>query len=338
MEAERPITAHPKKISFVADQLWACAWYRCHVPGMELLRRGHDVVLYEDVHAAVGRDSDVLVVQATVHPELLKEITRLRAQGRLTVYDMDDDPFALHAENPGQHFWGRPEVQEMLIQMLRAVDVVTTTTPELAETLRRFNKNVAVLPNQLPSEHWPTERLPIKDGNDLVVGWAGSSSHAPDLREVHDLLIQLLERYPNIEVHLAGARPEWFRTLHPRLKFLQPVRIEQYADLVSGFDIALAPLADTRFNRAKSDLKVVEYGMLGLPVVASKMPSYARFVRNGENGFLAASSKDWLQRVSALIEDRELRDRLGAGLRRAAQNRVIERHVGRWETVYGIEG
>lgn len=336
--AERPVTADPKKISFVADQHWACAWYRCHVPGMELLRRGHDVVLYEDVHSVAGRDSDVLVVQATVHPELLKEIARLRALGRLTVYDMDDDPFALHPDNPGQHFWGRPDVQEMLIQMLRAVDVVTTTTPELAETLQRFNRNVVVLPNQLPSEHWPKERLPIKDERSLVVGWAGSTSHAPDLWEIHDILLQLLERFSNLEVQLAGARPEWFRSLHPRMKFLQPVRIEQYAKLISGFDIALAPLIDSRFNRAKSDLKVVEYGMLGLPVVASKTPAYGRFLRNGDNGFLAGSSKDWLQRITALVEDRELRDRLGGSLRRAAQNRVIERHIGRWENVYGIKG
>lgn len=338
MDAERPLTTDPKKISFVADEMWACAWYRCHVPGVELHRRGHDVVLHEDVRSLSSRTPDVLVIQSLSSPEIYREVERLRAAGTFIVYDIDDDPFALHPENPGFGFWSQTHVQDMFVRLLRASDAVTTTTPELAENLQRFNSNVIVLPNMLPSEYWPSERPPIRDETPLVVGWAGSTSHAPDIREIEDVLSQILDRHESVEVHVAGALPQWFHRIHPRLRFLQPVRIEQYPQLIAGFDIALAPLADSRFNRAKSDLKAVEYGMLGLPVVASKMPSYSRFIRHGENGFLAGTTKDWLQRISALIEDRDLRDTMGAGLRRAAQSRVIERHIGRWEKVYGIEG
>lgn len=337
MQAERPLTSNPKKISFITDQMWACAWYRCHVPGMELHRRGHDVVLHEDIGSLAGRTPDVLVIQAMVHPQLFEEMQRVKASGGRIIFDMDDEPFSLHPDNPGHVFWARPEAQDMLVKFLRAADVVTTTTPELAEGLGRFQRDTVVLPNMLPAEYWPSERLPARDTDELVVGWAGSSSHAPDLREIQDILIQILDRFPKVQIHVAGAQPGWFRQLHPRLKFLQPVRIEQYSDLISGFDIALAPLLDSKFNRSKSDLKAVEYGMLGLPVVASKLPAYSRFIRHGENGFLAVTQRDWLQRVSALIQDRGLRDTLGANVRRAAQNRVIERHIGRWEKVYGIQ-
>lgn len=342
MEAERPLTANPKKISYVVPLAWACAWYRAHVPGMELHRRGHDVIMHEDVQSLssylADNDPDVQVIQAMVSPQILDIVKRLASRDTLVVFDMDDDPLSVQAANPGAVFWGRHEVQQLLAEVARTVDVITTTTPELAEVFSRFNKNVFVLPNQLPSEHWPSERMPLRDSETLVVGWAGSESHVQDMGAIQDVLFQILERHTDVEVHLAGTRPEWFHRTHPRLRLVESVKIEQYPQLLAGFDIAIAPLLDNKFNRAKSDLKVVEYGMLGLPVVASKSPSYCRFIRHGENGLLAGSDKDWLKALSALIESRDLRDKLGGNIRRAAQNRVIERHIGKWEKVYGITG
>lgn len=336
MEAERPLATTPKRIAYIADNTWACAWYRCHAPGMELLRRGHDVTLHEEIRTLAREKPDVLIVQAMVHPDLFRIATQLQSEGTLLVYDQDDEPFSLHPENPGYGFWNAPDVQEMVARFLRAADIVTTTTPELADSFRRFNRQVVVLPNMLPSEHWPRERRPVVERQPLVVGWAGSSSHAPDLREIEDLLLQTLERFEQVEVHLAGAREHWLRRTHPRLKLLAPVVIEEYAGLLDGFDIALAPLANNKFNRGKSDLKAVEYGMIGLPVIASKMPSYERLIRQGENGFLAVTQKDWLQRLSALIQDCVLRDRLGSALHAQARQRIIELNIGAWEKVYGI--
>jgi glycosyltransferase involved in cell wall biosynthesis len=54
------------------------------------------------------------------------------------------------------------------------------------------------------------------------------------------------------------------------------------------FDIGLSPLRDTQFARSKSPLKALEYGALGIPVVAANVEPYASFVRHGETGSCAA--------------------------------------------------
>lgn len=332
----RPITSDPKRVLYVADALFACAWYRCHVPGIELMRYGHEVELRDRPGHMAGEDAQVFISQASLGPAALAEVNRLNTRGALTIYDMDDDPWTLQPDNPAHDYWHDPGTQERLGAMLRSVKMITTTTPELAERLGRFNSNVVVLPNMLPSEFWPAERRPVRDTDNLVIGWAGGNAHRPDIREIDDVLFQILDRYPNVELHLCGAQEDWLSRMHPRIVLVETVPISEYASVLEGFDIALAPLADNRFNAGKSDLKFLEYAMMGLPVVASKMPSYARSIRHGETGFVAASHKDWLQRLRLLIEDAGLRDRVGANARAWAESRTIEHNIGRWKKAYGI--
>jgi len=187
----------------------------------------------------------------------------------------------------------------------------------------------------LPDDHWPSHSKSVDHDPPIVIGWAGSPSHYPDLAMIEPVLLQLLDAYPNLEVAVAGADPKWFRQ-HERMLFLDYVEIAEYSDLLAGFDIGVAPLEDTRFNAGKSDLKVLEYSMIGLPVVASKVPSYVGTIRNGETGFLAKNPKDWLRHLRSLIEEAELRTRLGASARAWAVTRTISRNVGLWERAYTV--
>jgi hypothetical protein len=53
----------PARILYVVEDMWGCAWYRAHVPGMELIRRGHEVVLHERIHEPSVEMCDILVFQ-----------------------------------------------------------------------------------------------------------------------------------------------------------------------------------------------------------------------------------------------------------------------------------
>jgi glycosyltransferase involved in cell wall biosynthesis len=204
----------------------------------------------------------------------------------------------------------------------------------LAGVLRQFNSKVVVLPNMLPREHWDVERT--DNGDTVVVGWAGSVSRSWDLRVVSTVMPYLLGRYPNLEFHVSGpsnieAFPE-----HERIRLLGPVSIEQYPTLLAPFDIGLAPLDDNEFNRAKSDLKFLEYARLGIPCVASKLEPYIHSIVPGVNGFLAKRERDWLKHLTALIEDAELRASIGAAAKDFAMTRIIDDHIGLWEKAYGL--
>jgi glycosyltransferase involved in cell wall biosynthesis len=221
-------------------------------------------------------------------------------------------------------------------EIVHACTVATTPTPELVEVLKPMNRNVKLLPNMLPDRYWPTERkAPATDDRPLVIGWAGSPSHQPDIRTVGPALVQILDEFPDIELHLAGAQPDWIPP-HPRVRHLERVELDEYAGLLAGFDIGIAPLVDTRFNRCKSDLKFLEYSMVGIPSVLSKVAPYARTVRHGENGFLATNTKDWLKSLRALVKDPVLREDVTQKAWEYAQTRLMSRNVDKWLRAYGL--
>lgn len=325
------------RTGYMANELYACAWYRCVVPGVALMKHGDEVELNDDLQRMADNPPDIFVNQAWLHPEVLRFAQYLNARDGITVFDLDDEPFAVPPENPASGFWMHPESQRLLIEIMRSVKVLTTTTPELAERFERFNANVHVLRNMLPADMWPTERKCIEDEPRITIGWAGGASHQPDIRMVEDVIHQILDRYEYVDFRFAGGNPAWFNRVHERFDFVDPVSIQDYPALLSSFDIAIAPLVENRFNEGKSDLKPLEYAMVGLPVIASKSPSYSRSIKHGENGLLVRSHKDWINALRTLIEDIELRDRMAASARAWAETRLIDDHIGKWEAVYGIE-
>jgi glycosyltransferase involved in cell wall biosynthesis len=91
-----------------------------------------------------------------------------------------------------------------------------------------------------------------------------------------------------------------------------------YAEVLNETDIALAPLADNEFNRAKSNLKQVECWSRKLPIVCSDIPPYNVHGKHMENCILIPSEKNahkyWKKHLKRLILDADLRKKLGEQL------------------------
>jgi len=324
-----------KKILYIYDHVTSSAWYRCTVPGEMLNQVGHTYSLKCVVTRKDIESCDVLVVQRLNHEAALDIIQEVNESGRLTVFDIDDDYWRIHKSNPAYDGWIDSKKLTELATNIKECQLVTTTTKPLANILRNFNPNVRVIPNSLPAKLWPTETKNLVHNGPIIIGWAGSITHYNDLLEVSSIFPQLLEKYPQIEIHLAGADPSWFES-HERLKFLDFVSIDKYANMLSGFDIGLAPLANIKFNESKSDLKSVEYGIIGIPTVASKVPSYIDTIIHGENGFIAKNCRDWLRYISILIEKPELRIQFGVEARKRSEKRTIETNIDKWLDAYQL--
>jgi glycosyltransferase involved in cell wall biosynthesis len=329
--------SNPRHILYVVDDYGACGWYRCHVPGMELKRQGHDVVLDDVVTLRHVHEFDVIVLQRQWRPEAVEAADYARSLGKTIVYELDDDIWNLHPSNPAYEAWNDPRLKGAAEYLIRSADAVTTTTAPLARQLRKLSSKVRILPNMLPDEHWQVRRERPEGYAKVIVGWAGSVNRGVDLNVVGGVVFQLLERYPHVEFALAaGDDPASVFPAHPRIRNVPVVKIEQYARLLTQFDVGIAPIVDSRFNQAKSDLKFVEYGMVGLPVVASAVESYVHSIKQGENGFLAKNDKDWLKYLRRLVEDASLRESLGSQARAFAEERTIARNMGVWEDAYGL--
>jgi hypothetical protein len=325
----------PVRILYTVEDTWGSAWYRCHVPGVELMRHGAEVVTQTGTDWQLFEQCNIAVFQRPSDPQALRAISTAGPAGKLAVVDLDDDLWNIHPSNPGYRPWQKPGKLATLEECIRRAHLVTVSTEPLVPIVRPMNRNVVVLPNMLPSEHWPADLTGRPAHDPLTIGWAGGASHAADLDLLSGTIETILDAHPDVEFAFAGMRQAPFRP-HPRIRSIASVTVEQYASVLDQFDIGVIPLVDDRFNRCKSDLKYLEYSMMGIPSVVSKVEPYQESVRHGVNGFLARNPKDWLKHLNRLIDDAELRATIGAQARAFAESRTIEDNIRLWARAYGL--
>jgi len=314
--------------------------YRAVVPLRELARRGHTVHWPGDpAFRALERGAarppwDAFHVQQMHDDEALAIMRRMRDAGVAVVWDTDDD---ISAVTRGSEAWhrlgGRRNIRRHFraaVEAARTAHVVTTTNEHLAQVYREHGvARVVAVENYLAPHDLGHQR---KRHQGVVVGITAAGEHEPDLRRMRfaEMLERLLEQHDGVRVVAVGAD---LRLKHEhRYTYVRPVEIEELIAVESEFDIALAPLRDTGFNRARSNVKLKEYGAAGAMWLASPVGPY---VGMGEQqGGLLVADGDWLATLSALLEDPDRRRALAASARRWAEGQTIRAGAARWQAVF----
>ena len=140
------------------------------------------------------------------------------------------------------------------------------------------------------------------------MGWRGSHTPASYLNELQRPLELIARRYSHVELRIVGAEQLLLKL--PNLRVAQWALPRELEEL-QGFDIGLMPMPDNAWTRGKCGFKALLYMSVGIPVIASPVGVNCEIVREGMNGFLASTEASWTERLSQLIEDRALRDRMG---------------------------
>ncbi len=295
-------------------------------------------------------EADVVIFQRefpTRFADYRKIVTLARQQGKAIVFELDDLLFFLPEVHPDRHeghYYGSTLLP--MFQALLEADLVTVTTPALAEALAAYNPNVVALPNCLDETLWTLKPPPRRDFSTtgLTIGYMGTNSHRPDLAAIAPLLVELIERYPEkIRFHFWGAPPPAELSAWPQVQWTSQY-FASYRDFAAFFqaqsaDIFIAPLAENQFNRCKSPIKFLEYSALGAPGVYSRIEPYAGVITHGQNGLLAGSLDEWRDCLIQLIEDAELRTRLVVQAQASIkENWLLSQHAYRWHEAFQRAG
>lgn len=334
------------KILFFYANLQGNGHYRCIYPGRALAGNGHSVhftdciEIWRESDLPLDLSYDVYVFQLSQDQEALRCMKALGEAGKVRIYEVDDYYHAIPFDNPAFSGFRRGKGIKLAVmeECMREADAVTVTTPELAERYSRYNPNVFPLPNciDLRDSAWRIV-VPKTTRDEVVIGWAGSPSHLEDFRLILGSLERVCRRYPRVKVAVGGPEnvfsllkniPEEQKVYYP------PVEFSNYPRMLSRFDIGLVPLQDNEFNRCKSDLKGLEYSCLGIPFLASPLPSYRRLVKDGENGFLCSNPREWYTRLCRLVEDADVRRRMGQRARETVRKKMVTEYVFLWEGIY----
>jgi glycosyltransferase involved in cell wall biosynthesis len=303
--------------------------FRMRLPATWLAREG--LITEYAVHPAIPNweKADIVVfLRPHITRESLQTLSQCIRAGKTIVVDIDDDFHNIPPGHPGYYHCGpgNPGLLRALELAIRSATVLVVSTPVLAERYGALAQTTLVIPNGWDSEN-PNWNKPLPQRQKLRIGWAGTTTHLEDMRLIRAELIHFLRTYPEVQLVIGGdARiMDLFAPLPERQRIFLPFRpYREYPDLLAEFDILLAPLADTPFNRAKSDVKLVEAGARRIPWVASALPAY-RSWRVG--GILAESPASWPDALATLVEDTDLRFQLGeAGRKHSEQrNRLVMR-------------
>lgn len=280
---------------------------------IELARLAPDALL---MHAPVD---DTRCIALLHYKELNPDVLR--------VYSLDDLITDIPADNPASLGLAPEVMRERLRLGLAASDRLIVSTAPLAELCRNMIDDIRIIPNMLERRRWEHLRPQRRDGRRPRVGWAGAQQHGGDLRFVLDVV---KATHTEIDWVFFGMLPEGAKPY-----------IAEFHDFVRNFDdypaklasldldLAIAPLVLHPFNEAKSNLRLLEYGILGWPVVCTDIYPY----RSGNPPVtrLANNAAAWIDCIRSKIRDRDALAEEGEALRAWVRaSYLLEDHLGLW--------
>jgi glycosyltransferase involved in cell wall biosynthesis len=231
----------------------------------------------------------------------------LRRYGRKIIYDFDD-AVMYSADTPERD---SPAHFKPFRRTVELAHKVIAGNPYLAEHALKFNPHVEVLPTALDMKAYSIEIEPKKDDKICLV-WIGSKSTLGYLSEMKPVFEEIGKRFDNVVLRIICD--EFFDLQNMPVEKCAWSLETQVADLVSS-DIGLAPLPDNRFTRGKCGFKILQYAAAGLPVVASPVGVNAEYIKHGETGFHASDNRQWIDGITELIQNPELREEMGRAAR-----------------------
>ena len=270
---------------------------------------------------------DRIVVQHSISDQDIANLRAIRQAHpqAFIVQLMDDLTSDLPVSHPS-HVFGQREGHIRTLQALELSDRLIVSTQPLADYYAPHCKDIRLVPNALDMLHWGQYQRPAPERARLRIGWAGAAQHLGDLRLVQRVVQALADQ---VDWVFMGMCPD---ELRPYVKeFHRFVSYKDYpAKLASlDLDIAIAPLENNPFNACKSNLRLLEYGAMGWPVVCSDVYPY----QTDSPPVLRVPDDDvaWLDALGRLMADAGLRRAQGQTLNAWLQDKyTLERHAKDW--------
>lgn len=245
------------------------------------------------------------------------------------ITDLDDDILSVREDQPAsQKGYNKGEIQRVTVgTMLSFSKALFVTNEYLGENIQKMIKTMCgvdlpyyVLPNSNNAEEWAKFKSKKPKGK-TVIGWHGSITHNADLEMVLPTLYRILKENKDVYLEFMGGITldyalevfkDWDDDCLNRIKILKGTKAWDtfpYQLMKKKWTIGIAPLIDDQFNRSKSNIKWFEYTMKHIPTVASNVEPY-RSITDGVTGLLCDTPDDWYNKLTQLIKDTKLQDKL----------------------------
>lgn len=251
---------------------------------------------------------DTILIQPGTRRGLSLYIERIRKFSTANIIlDYDDYAPNIPVRSAVRRFIKQDIIKDIRKDCNLADRIIVSTVP-LAEEFFRFSDSIFVAHNGLPREIWGNLKPRRRIGSKLRVGWAGGATHTGDL----SILRPLMKMFENqVQWVFMGMKPD-----EVDCEFHQGVPIQVYPEKLASLDLdlALVPLEINQFNVCKSNLRLLELGACGVPIICTDIEPF----RCGLPVTLVNNDfSSWVNAIKEHIHDPDMLARLGDELRNA---------------------
>lgn len=299
----------------------ACDYHRITLP-MQFLPKADD----DTYSFAYGPEETLLKASTTMKnmdivffnrvPDYeWKHLTMFRKKfGYKLVMDIDDhwDLYIKHIHNEA---YMKANMGKRLIECMQESDFIFTTNNQLANEIRRYNSNLAVIPNAFPFGRRQFTEDPGMKMNKISFIYAGGTSHYWDLKSLDGVWTRIkseIKIKDNAILILAGYHEEtaYWKTAfnlmnNSGIVEKRPRReLQDYMAIYDGCHVSLAPLEKNKFNTFKSTIKIAEAGCKRMPIICSNQWPYIEDeIMRGKGLTFCDSTSDWIDAMKFYIDN-----------------------------------
>jgi glycosyltransferase involved in cell wall biosynthesis len=259
---------------------------------------------------------DLLWIEKELFPWLPAWLEELLAQMKIPyIVEYDDAVFHRYDIHPNGVV--RILLGGKIDTVMRRATLVIAGNEYLAKRARMAG---AMRVEQLPSVI-DLARYPIGSSIEnpvFTIGWIGTPVTAKYLYHIHSALAKVCQNN-KARVVLVGSGPISLNGVPTEIR---PWSEETEVGNIRSFDVGIMPLPDFPWERGKCGYKLIQYMACSKPVVASPVGVNMQIVESGINGFLASTKEEWVQALSVLQIDNDLRKRMS----RAGRSKIEEQY------------
>lgn len=258
------------------------------------------------------KDKDIVFFQRKKAPFLI--LFLLKSLKKRIVFDFDDAIMFRDSFHRTPYSFKR---RLSFKKMVKFSDLVLAGNQFLKNEAEKYTKKVVLMPLSIDLERYRPK--PFIEKRVISLGWIGSKSTIHYLAHYKPVWEQIGKKYKDVELLIISDA--FIEAENIKIKKINWNYESEIEDL-QKIDIGLMPLFFDLWSLGKGGLKILQYSGVGIPSVCTPVGMNKEIVEDGITGFFASTFKEWVDRLSLLIEDKELRRRLGE----AAREKVMKEY------------
>jgi GT2 family glycosyltransferase/glycosyltransferase involved in cell wall biosynthesis len=273
---------------------------------------------------------DILLLHHALSDQDYEFIKRVKSETNIKlIFGIDDRVDQVPDKNARKKLVFR-DMKHRLRRTMQLCDRMIVSTQPLADAYQAYCDNIVVVPNMIELLRWnDVIQSPVAARNNIGnprFGWAGANQHHGDLEIITDVI---KETASEIDWILFGLCPD---ELRPYVKEIHEfVSFDKYPEKLSQLqlDVAVAPLEFNAFNESKSNLKLLEYGVMGWPVICTDIYPYQE---NSPPVMRVKNDKQaWLDAINTAVNNLDEVHQQGRALKQwVFDNYLLEENLNQW--------